>query len=233
MARLVIGVMLLSLIGICQAAAPQPRPGDYLEDGFLAVLRATRSPLAAVTLPGHRPQVIRVRPAGDGLQFVANDNWHEGYTLFTRYPGGRLERGEEARDYPPPLWDSDRHFRFRDPRTDSAWRGYSYVGDADAMVARVALGGRYVESGHHLVVFGADGVVHGLGPDARFALDNDHVVGNKFDYFYLGNDRRRAIAFRHRGKRLILYAIHPAAPDSPDFGEPDFAHALRVLDPAP
>jgi hypothetical protein len=203
-------------------------PGDYLEDRFMDTLRATRSPLAALSERGAGPQCIQLVQTDNAWRFVANENWHEGFTLFTITASGRMVPGDERVVYDPPKIDTPRHFYLRRAGSKNAGLGYSHVGDADAAVARIALAGTYVDRDGRLVEFGTDGVLHGMGPDTRFSLNNDHVVGDKFDYFII-EEGKKLVAFRHEGNRLLLYHVMPAGPDSPDTGEPDFKHLLLSL----
>jgi len=239
------------------AYAASLKIGDYLGDDFAKLLASTRSPYMAINRAmafgpqsihvvnesafgqslNHHPrgsqQTIRAPHDDDPLRFIANANWHEGYVLFRLHSDGRQDRGEQDIDYPRPRIDSPTHFWFREPGPNTPWRGYSYVGDVDRAVARIALGGRYVDAHKHSVEFSADGVLRGLGPDIPFFLNNDHVVGNHFDWFYMGKetDESNALAFRRHGTNLILYKIIVEDTGNPnDIGRPDFDHPLMELE---
>jgi hypothetical protein len=255
-----IGAVLVcfALIAVsAHAYAASLKIGDYLGDDFAKLLASTRSPYRAITSAmAFGPQSIHVAPESefgqslsrhphgsqqtmlvlhddDPLRFMANANWHEGYVLFRLHQDGRQDRGEQDTDYPRPRIDSPTHFWFREPGPNTPWRGYSYVGDADRAVARIALAGRYADAHVHIVQFGTDGILRGLGPDIPFFLNNDHVVGNHFDWFYMGKetDESNARAFRRRGSHLILYKIIAEDTGNPnDIGRPDFDHPLMELE---
>jgi hypothetical protein len=208
------------------------RSGDYLEDGFLKILETTRSPYSAVSAEGHAPQSISVARDGTDLVFGANDNWHEGYTLFRITASGEMKRGEAPEDYRKPLVDSPSHFRFIDPETGNTEHGYTYCGDADKAVAKIALVGKYQDTQGRKYEFGADGILTGLGPRWHYSLDNDHVIGDRFDYVELRKAdslKGYEIAFKRDGSRLKLYHMRPAPQNSPDTGIPDFTHTFLVL----
>lgn len=212
------------------AASATLQPGGYIQDDFLKVLSATRSPAASLSDPLRGPQSIDVVQAADGLRFEANWNWHEASRLLTLRPDGRIDRGEGGTRptltlFPP------RRFRlsFRMPGGKSHTYLYLYAGDVDRMVVRLALGGRYADQQGRSYVFGEDGILHGPGADTPFALDYDHVLGPRFDYFTLGADKARIIAFRHRGDSLILYPASRSDESPSGVGDPDFAHPMAVL----
>ncbi len=222
-------IVLASLAGL-PALAAELRPGDYLNNDVIEALRDSRSPERGLASQGHGPQVIRVERGLYGVRFIANQNWHEGWTIYTLNPKGVLERGEENRDYPMPRIESDRSFQFKESGPEHFWHGYTWVGDADAAVVNMTLAGRYVDRSGHVVEFGADGVLHGFGPDTKFWLDNDHVQ-NPFDYFFYGPDRDApsALAFEQRGQTLRLCPLLRTADGSPSIGTPDCDHPKLVL----
>jgi len=217
-----------------QAHAAQLKTGDYLADDFARLLASTRSPYAAISRTMNlEPQSIRISSDAGSLMFTANLNWHESDILFRIHSNGSQDRGDESIDYPKPRIDSATHFWLRAPGQNTPWRGYSYVGDADKAVARIALGGTYVTAQGNIVQFGRNGFVRGLGPDTPFVLDNDHVVGNHFDWFWMGTqtDKGNATAFQRRGKHLILYKIILGGTGNPnDIGSPDFEHPIMDLE---
>lgn len=212
------------------ALAADLRPGDYMNNDVIEALRDSRSPARGLAPQGHGPQTIKVERGTYGLRFIANLNWHEGYTIYTLNPKGVLERGEEGRDYPMPRIESDSSFQFRESGPEQFWHTYTWVGDADEAVVSMTLVGRYVDRSGHVVEFGSDGVLHGFGPDTRFWLDNDHVF-DPFDYFYYGTNRHApsAMAFENRGQRLLICPLLPVANGSPSIGEPDCDHPKLVL----
>jgi len=255
-----IGAVLVwfALIAVsAHAYAASLKIGDYLGDDFAKLLASTRSPYTAINSAmafgpqsihvihesefrqslNHNPhgsqQTIRAPHEDDPLRFIANANWHEGYVLFRLHSDGRQDRGEQDIDYPRPRIDSPTHFWFREPGPNTAWRGYSYVGDVDSAVARIVLAGRYTDTQGHIVQFGTDGILRGLGPDIPFFLNNDHVVGNHFDWFYMGKKtaQSNALAFQRRGSHLSLYKIILEDTGNPnDIGRPDFDHPLLDLE---
>jgi hypothetical protein len=208
--------------------------GDYMEDGFLKALTATHSPVAALAkTPLGTPQVIAVVHHTDGLRFTANLNWHEGAVLFTLHDDGTLALGEEKFAYPAPKIASSTAFSLTDPRQKkSPTHAYTFVQDADQMVARLALSGQYRSDASKPVEFRTNGTVVGLGATTTYSLDNDHVLGPNWDYVKLGDDGARVIAFRHQGHDLLLFPVAAVAnPHNPtdDVGKPDFAHPLMHL----
>jgi hypothetical protein len=228
-----IGVRLIVLAGTIHCAhAASLRAGDYLEDDFIAALSATKSPYRALRdMVLGLPQAIKVGPQGNAIRFVANLNWHEGWTMFILTGDGKQLPGEAAGDVPLLKIESNGHFGLKTPGREP-WHFYTWVGDADSAVARLVLVGRYEDRTGHVVEFGADGDVRGLGADARFWLDNDHVVGNHFDYFYFGNDTAHpdSFAFTQTGRILRMYPlIKPTDPDDPSIGFPDMAHPSYTL----
>lgn len=223
-------VLLFASLAVPSAWAADLRPGDYLEDVFIEALRASRSPYRALKEEGHGPQSINVQRDNGGLRFVGNLNWHEGWTLYTLTKEGNMQRGEENRDYPKPRIKSDTSFQFNDGGSGHFWHTYTWVGDADQAVVGMTLVGRYVDRSGRVVEFGADGVLHGFGPDTGFWLDNDHIE-NPFDFFYYGRDRSAplSIAFENRGQALVLCPLLPVSAGSPSIGEPDCKHPRLVL----
>jgi hypothetical protein len=210
------------------ASAGTLQPGGYIQDDFLKVLSATRSPTASMGDFMHGPQSIELVPASDGLRFGANWNWHEGSRLLTLHQDGRIDPGEDATR--PTLTLLPPH-RFRLSALTPGGKAHIYinVGDVDRLVVRLALVGHYADRQGHHYVFGEDGILRGLGADTPFALYNDHVLGPRFDYFTLGNDKARVIAFRHRGSLLILYPASRSDNSPSGIGDADFAHPMVVL----
>jgi hypothetical protein len=230
---IIAAMLLLAGSAVTPALAASPEQGAYFEDNFLKTLRSTQSPFAALSQKGNIPQVIGITKTVDGLRFVGNDNWHEGYVLLTLHPDGTVEDGEQKLNYPKPVFDRPRHFKFQ---TYNIWQGYTFVGNADDEIAKVALAGRYTDPKGHIVEFGSDGILRGIGEDTHYYLDNDHADQNNFDFFsltsdYLGNPDIKAIAFKHDGANLILYPIYAISPESddPSIGKPDFEHPLLIL----
>jgi hypothetical protein len=227
-----VGAVLLVAGG---ARAEALHTGDYMEDGFLKALTSTHSPVAALAkTPQGTPQVIAVVHHTDGLRFTANLNWHEGAVLFTLHDDGTLGLGEEKFAYPAPVIASSTAFSLTDPRQKKApTHGYTFVQDADQTVARLALSGQYKSDAGKVVEFRTNGTVVGLGAAATaYSLDNDHVLGPSWDYFKLGDDGARVMAFRHQGHDLVLFPVAAVAnPHNPtdDVGKPDFAHPVMRL----
>jgi hypothetical protein len=231
--------MALLLVGAggFAAQAADFAPGDYLEDGFLATLRATRSPWASLRDGPSRgnPQGITIRPDGDGLRFDGNFNWHEGCRLFSVAGGGAIRPGESG--YcgfdPHRLLRLDRpgHVRIAFGTRRLGYSRVGAIGSMDRFVAVMAVGGRYRDANGGQVVFDARGQVMGLVPAGRFAVALDHVM-LPFDMVVLGDDAVR-YGFRWRGRALVLYPLrrgpHPQAEPWP-FGRPDYAHPVQVLD---
>lgn len=110
------------------ALAGPLRPGDYMNIDVLAALRASRSPKYDLKEAGHGPQVIKVERGSYGLRFIANLNWHEGWTIYTLSPRGALQRGETDCDYSVPRLESDISFQFKGCEPDTFWRTYIWVG---------------------------------------------------------------------------------------------------------
>jgi hypothetical protein len=224
-------IIFLASLAVLPALAADLRPGDYMNNDVIEALRDSRSPDRGLAEQGHVPQSIKVERGTYGLRFIANLNWHEGYTIYTLSPKGVLERGEEDLDYPMPRIDSDSSFQFKESGPEHFWHTYTWVGDADEAVVSMTLVGRYVDRSGHVVEFGSDGVLHGFGPDIRFWLDNDHGK-NPFDFFYYGPDRHAAsvVAFENRGQALLICSLLPAANGSPSIGKPDCDHPKLVLE---
>jgi len=232
--------LVLFLLLVCPASfAAQPADftlGDYLEDGFLAKLRETRSPWASLRNgpEGGYPQGIVIQPGADGVHFDGNFNWHEGCGLFSVTTDGTIRPGESG--YcgfdPHLLLQADRpdHFQIA---YGTRRLGYSRVGETGSMdrfVAVMAIGGRYRDASGGLVVFDAYGRVTGLTPEGPFSVTLDHIM-EPFDTVVLGNNAVR-YAYRWLGRKLVLYQLrrgpHPEAEAWP-FGRPNYAHPLRVL----
>ena len=131
-------------------------------------------------------------------------------------PEGVLAHGQEDRDYPMPRIESDSSFQFKESGPKHFLHTYTWVRDADEAVVRMTLVGRYVDRSGHVVEFGSDGVLHGIGSDTRFSLGNDHVE-NPFDFFYYGPNRHApsAIAFENRRQRLLICPLLPVANGKP------------------
>jgi hypothetical protein len=169
--------MALLLVGAggFAAQAADFAPGDYLEDGFLATLRATRSPWASLRDGPSRgnPQGITIRPDGDGLRFDGNFNWHEGCRLFSVAGGGAIRPGESG--YcgfdPHRLLRLDRpgHVRIAFGTRRLGYSRVGAIGSMDRFVAVMAVGGRYRDANGGQLVFDARGQVMGLVPAGRFA----------------------------------------------------------------
>jgi hypothetical protein len=222
--------LVITLVSATGRAGPlQPR--DYIERDFLARLQATRSPILALQYGWTRqiwdvPQSIRVSSTGEGMEFDAHLNWHEGYRMFTLRPDGGMERGEERMDYPQPAILSDHSFHLLDPRSKDSGHTYVFVGDADQAISNIALCGTYAGENGKTVVFGPQGLLHGLGSDSAFTLNNDHVLGPEFDYFTSGSG---LTAFRHQGRNLKLYPIVGPPDPASGIGRADFAHPIMAL----
>jgi len=206
-------------------------PGDYFEDGFLKSLRETRSPDKSIIEAGKNggADSINITNTEDGLEFNADWGWHEGTLLFTLHRDGSMGEAYWGKDSKLEA-DGPRHFRLRGPEENAPMLGYTFVGKADHAVAEIALAGRYTDDKGHKCNFRSDGTLRCLGWDSTFELDNDHTFSH-FDYFYVGIDHSRTIAFRHEGTILILYPVQPLPPDNDCAGEPDFEHPLAKLYP--
>lgn len=215
-------------------AAPPLPPGDYLEDQFLTDLRTARSPYDAIAKAADKgiAQAIKVTRGSQGLVFHAIWNWHEGAVLLTLLMDGTVEEGEGWKgggfDTKPSL-DDDKvgHFRLIFKHQPL---GYTFVGNADRTMADIALAGHYKDSRGNAVVFGHDGWLHGPGLTGPFALFNDHVT-DPYDFFVLGQAKKRAIAFRWQNGTLTLYPVDPPEGDGPVWGTPDDDHPIATLIP--
>lgn len=228
------------------APAAALRTGDYLEDRFMAILRQTGSPLAAFdarVLTGEA-QVVRVAAVADGLRIGVLWNWHEGTALYVRRADGTIDRpadltqGDSRATYGLAEADADGHLILHraatphDPAEPAL--GYTWVGDADRMIARAALAGRYESQDERSVVFGDDNVVHGLGlpglaGDAPYSTDDDHVF-DPYDDVLVGPSPGRRLAFRRMGDTVTLYPVLPPPNGgAAAAGVPDTDHPLLVL----
>ncbi len=210
--------------------------GDYLEDGFLATLRATRSPWASVRHGPELgyPQGILIQPNGDGVRFDGNFNWHEGCRLFAVTAGGAIRPGESGYcGFDPRLLlqvDRPGHFLIAFGTRRLGYSRVGAMGSMDQFVAVVAIGGRYRDARGGILVFDAHGLVTGLTPEGPFSVILDHIM-EPFDTVVLGNNAVR-YGYRWLGRKLVLYPLrrgpHPEA-EAWLFGRPDYAHPLRVL----
>jgi len=68
-----------------------------------------------------------------------------------------------------------------------------------------------------------------MGPPTPYSLGNDHVAGNDFDFFYVGDEKKKAIAFQNRGGDLMLYPIDLSGTTENSIGKSDFKHPLAKL----
>jgi hypothetical protein len=231
----VLALLLACPLGVAARAADFAM-GDYLEDGFLATLRSTRSPWAAVRHGPERgfPQGISIQPQGDGVRFDGNFNWHEGCALFSVTATGAIRPGE--RGYcgfaPHRLLRVDRpgHLLIAFGTRRLGYSRVGAVGSMDRFVAVVAIGGRYRDASGKQVVFEADGLVSGLVPEGPYRVSLDHIM-EPFDSVVLGNNAAR-YGFRWVGGALVLYPMRRGAgPEADPWGRPDDAHPFRVLVP--
>ena len=214
------------------ASAASIKEGDFFEDQFLRTLIETQSPYIAVSnnsFIGAAPQLLTISKVENGLRFSAGANWHEGWVMFTLLKDGDMKNGEEAIAYKKPIIDSAQHLRVQ--TSDQVWHGYTYVGKDEVMFAKVALIGKYADQNKHVIEFGSDGMVRGLGENATYNFNNDHVLGDHYDYFYLNGDMKKMIAFKRKGRKLTLYKVSPTPDgDCCSNGIPDFDHPLFILD---
>jgi len=213
-------------------AALKPLPaGDYLEDGVLAALSHLHSPNLAIRNGMDRgiSQSISLAQANGMLRLMANDNWHEGYVLLDIAPDGR--HGSEiggANEIPVLQVDGRCHFTLRRPDPDALPPvGYSFVGDADRVIAALSLAGSYRTIAGQTVIFHPDGRIDGLSLAHSYRLNNDHAFAN-FDYFETVEDRAKLFAVNFGFNRLTLFGVNPVDRGPLGF-EPDSKPLVRLL----
>jgi hypothetical protein len=205
--------------------------GDYLEDDFVRVLRQTHSPYAAFMADESRgvPQVIRASIGSNGLCLDANYNWHEGTTLLCFSEHGSITHGESWSEAYRRLHILDqKHFTLPILENSAAGIHYSFVVDADRMIASIALVGQYADDHGARYEFKPDGTIEGLKGAFLFTFNNE-LIFQHFDYFILDGDPKRALAFRHNGSKLVLYKASLPTEDGPGTYVADFGRPMLTL----
>jgi len=212
-----------------RAAPLLPWYGDYLETGYLRTLAASKSPWRAghEAQLAHLAQMLSVQPQRDGRRLTLTYDWQRVQAILLLQRDG-VARRELAWGNVPDL-----ALRLPDATTIclTAPRGaehcYQRVGDAQAYISRVVLGGSYTDRQGAVYGFGADGIAHFPGEDFHYALMLDQAA-DPYDFFQIG-PANHFIAFRHDGTALTLFGV--ARPQGAGYGRPDFSHPLAVLRP--
>jgi hypothetical protein len=213
-----------------RAAARLPWYGDYLETTYMRTLAATKSPWRAGhdAHTAHIAQMLSVQPQRDGRRLTLTYDWQTQQAILLLQRDGAIRR-ELA-------WGSGPNLAVRladatticltTPRAPE--HCYQRVGNAQAYITRIVLGGAYTDRDGAAYRFGNDGVAQFAGESFRFALMLDQSA-DPYDFFQIGADNHY-MAFRHDGGATTLFAVAPSK--GAGYGHPDFAHPLAVLRPA-
>jgi len=133
-------------------------------------------------------------------------NFHEGDDDFLLLPDGTLPPYHGGD--PKLIWDiSDSHHFVLGFET-YAPQGYTFVGDFDRYLRRLALAGEYADDKGQSYRFNEDG--SGVFPNQRFryTVASDHT-NEDFDSYYIPKNKADAefIGFKRNGDQLEIYRV--------------------------
>ena len=203
-----------------------PWYGDYLEDNYLAQLRATLSPAAAAQADHAAgiAQMLSVAPQRDGRRLVLTYDFQRMQAVLLLQPNG-VARRELAWGAVP-----DMALRLVNPTTLclTAQHGgehcYHRAGNGPAAITRLALAGTYAGPQGATYRFNTDGT--GFVPDGNitYALLLDEI--RQGDLLQIGAGGP-IMAYRHLAGALTLYPVRQSR--FTPYGKPDYSQALATL----
>ncbi len=204
MMRLSLFALLLADFAAIPAAGEMPASGDYLSDAYVAFLKESHSPLAALKR-NFSPQIISV----ENGRIVEHINWHEGCTIHP------------AQECP------DAKSLNSNDKDEVTLKGVTYrlTSDPDTVIGAIVLGGEYVDERGKLYRFDDRGTATFPDRSFRYELCLEQVgppCGGA-DMFY-DKGTGALYAFKRDAGSLLIFA-GPAD----ESGEVDFTKPLLRL----